>query len=532
MTGPDVRSAEAEAEAGGDAAAGAAALVEVGSDAAQRQEIAAAVALQWAALVNGQSAGGAPTSVSDGPSGERLEVDGIDGVSGAPAAKSSSSLIDGAGNTAAAEGAWQHHTALREALGLPTGMPDTPAVELGRRASAALFTDEPVRAGPAPLAVAPLVALQISPQLSVITAAAPAASDDALVAFAAGQGFDPAALQRMFGRGSVAALPGGVPMGTANAASSGSAQAVLGEGPVGGSLTAGLMKPGAGRGVDGLGTAAQAGLSRLEISMMPAGREGASILGAGPAAGMTATWMALQARGLGQAGVLDRTTAPALGVPSATVDDAAVVFGSGLAGAVAADSAALAGATSASANAGVTGPAGTAHASDTAAARTAEAQPIDLRDHLEQSREALSRRLGEALAARVLSQVERGDWQVRLSVTPQHLGPIDIDLQMRGNRLEAQFQVANGQTQSLIQDSLPRLKEAVGASGMDLASAWVSGGLSDRNRGNPTPGQPDDPASVALNEASGDEQAVSGVETVESRGPGWTPRPGAVDILI
>jgi hypothetical protein len=112
------------------------------------------------------------------------------------------------------------------------------------------------------------------------------------------------------------------------------------------------------------------------------------------------------------------------------------------------------------------------------------------------------------------------------------LGPIDIELQMRGSRLEAQFQVANGQTQALIQDSIPRLREAVGASGMDLASAWVSGGLADRNRGNPTPGQPDGPAPQSLNEGGGDEQAVSGVESVESRGPGWTPRPGAVDILI
>jgi flagellar hook-length control protein FliK len=192
----------------------------------------------------------------------------------------------------------------------------------------------------------------------------------------------------------------------------------------------------------------------------------------------------------------------------------------------------MASASGTAATAGINGPASPAQATETAATRTAEAQPLDLRDHLEQSREALSRRLGEALAARVLSQVERGDWQVRLSVTPQHLGPIDIDLQMRGNRLEAQFQVANAQTQSLIQDSLPRLRDAVGASGMDLASAWVSGGLSDRNRGNPTPGQPDDPASVALKEASDDEQAVSGVESVETRGPGWTPRPGAVDILI
>jgi flagellar hook-length control protein FliK len=151
---------------------------------------------------------------------------------------------------------------------------------------------------------------------------------------------------------------------------------------------------------------------------------------------------------------------------------------------------------------------------------------------LEQGDEALSRRLGEALAARMLSQIERGDWQIRLSVAPQQLGPIDIDLQMRGNRIEAQFQVANGQTQALIQDSLPRLREAVGSSGMDLASVWVSGGWSERNRGNPTPRQPDDPTPGALNEGDGGEQTVAAVASVDTQGPGRAPRPGAVDILI
>ncbi|MFN5724276.1 MAG: flagellar hook-length control protein FliK, partial [Betaproteobacteria bacterium] len=166
-----------------------------------------------------------------------------------------------------------------------------------------------------------------------------------------------------------------------------------------------------------------------------------------------------------------------------------------------------------------------------AVARPVDAQPLDLRDHLENTHEALSKRLGEALATRLLAQVDKGDWQIRLTVTPQHLGPIDIDLQVKGQRLEAQFQVAHGQTQAMIQDSLPRLREAVSASGMDLASVWVSGGWNERNRGNPTPGQPDDPVPLALNEGGG-EQAVGGAPPRDPRGLGGVLRPGAVDILI
>jgi flagellar hook-length control protein FliK len=164
--------------------------------------------------------------------------------------------------------------------------------------------------------------------------------------------------------------------------------------------------------------------------------------------------------------------------------------------------------------------------------RVVVTEPIDLLDHLEQSQEALSRRLGEALAARMLAQIEKGDWQIRLSVAPAHLGPIDIDLQARGLRMEAQFQVAHGQTQVLIQDSLPRLREAVGASGMDLASVWVSGGWNERNRGNPTPGQPNHPALSTLKEGGSDEPEVSGAPLVDSRGPRGVPRAGGVDVLI
>ena len=164
--------------------------------------------------------------------------------------------------------------------------------------------------------------------------------------------------------------------------------------------------------------------------------------------------------------------------------------------------------------------------------RPVDAQPLDLRAHLDQGHEALSKRLGEALASRLLAQIDKGEWQIRLTVAPQHLGPIDIDLQMRGQRIDAQFQVAHGQTQALIQDNLPRLREAVGASGMDLASVWVSGGWSDRDRGNPTPGQPDNPAALALNDEASDEQTAQASAPVESDRPGRGTRPGAVDILI
>ncbi len=244
---------------------------------------------------------------------------------------------------------------------------------------------------------------------------------------------------------------------------------------------------------------------------------------------MTSAWAALQARASGSlmAGPLGPTGLGADATAPLVVAEAALAgSGSGsIAGATTATAAVSPSPVWASADTG-------SAASRTEVTRPVDAQPLDLRAHLDHDREVLARRVGEALAARVLAQVERGEWQIRLSVTPEQLGPIDIDLRVQGSRMEAQFQVANGQTQSLIQDGLGRLREAVGASGMDLASVWVSGGWNERNRGNPTPGQPDGPAPGTLIQGAGDEQAVEGVAAVEERRSTWTPRQGALDILI
>jgi flagellar hook-length control protein FliK len=279
--------------------------------------------------------------------------------------------------------------------------------------------------------------------------------------------------------------------------------------------------------------ALRAGGGRFRVTRGPAepaamfgeaGRSGGVAVGSnGTPVVATSAWLALQARAgaTGDAGTWAGTASLGSGV-----DDPALAEGLGQsAKALGAPTPAAPSAMAASDGAG---PAPKVEHVN----RPVDAQPIDLRAHLEQGHEALSKRLGEALAARLLAQIDKGEWQIRLTVAPQHLGPIDIDLQMRGQRIDAQFQVAHGQTQALIQDNLPRLREAVGASGMDLASVWVSGGWSDRGRGNPTPGQPENPAALALNDEAGDEQTAQASAPVESDRPGRGIRPGAVDILI
>jgi flagellar hook-length control protein FliK len=422
-----------------------------------------------------------------------------------------------------------------------------------------------------------VVALQISPQLEVITAGVSTASDDSLRAYAAAQGFDAVALQRMFGSGASASGVDPVASGSAAVSPGGNVALAAGTslgfgvttgqmpvapsdaavdpamapstsatpGPVSPHLKTidGQISPTVVKNQDSLAVALERfnadggrmATRRSELGASPIALDGSRLAGAAvalaagagasaaaatPAGASTSAWLALQARQVSDSWVGARV------VDSSGVGALTAPLTPALSSVGAAEGAAMPTALSVHlADAPASG------SRPEAVPRPVDAQPLDLRDHLENTHEALSKRLGEALATRLLAQVDKGDWQIRLTVTPQHLGPIDIDLQVKGQRLEAQFQVAHGQTQAMIQDSLPRLREAVSASGMDLASVWVSGGWNERNRGNPTPGQPDDPVPLALNEGGG-EQAVGGAPPRDPRGLGGVLRPGAVDILI
>ncbi len=101
--------------------------------------------------------------------------------------------------------------------------------------------------------------------------------------------------------------------------------------------------------------------------------------------------------------------------------------------------------------------------------------------------QALAQRLGEAVAQRVISQMEKGNWQVKLMLRPARLGEVEIDLKMRAGELDAAFRAANPVTRDLLNDGLPRLREVLTGAGMDIADLNVGSGLSQQAGGNPTP---------------------------------------------
>ena len=99
----------------------------------------------------------------------------------------------------------------------------------------------------------------------------------------------------------------------------------------------------------------------------------------------------------------------------------------------------------------------------------------------------LSQRLGEALAQRVIAQIERGNWEVRLLLKPAKLGEVEIDLALRSGALDASFRTTNPATRDLLNEGLPRLREVLANAGMDIAGLNVGSGRSQQTGGNPTP---------------------------------------------
>jgi hypothetical protein len=139
----------------------------------------------------------------------------------------------------------------------------------------------------------------------------------------------------------------------------------------------------------------------------------------------------------------------------------------------------------------------------------------------------LSQRLGEALAQRVIAQIERGNWEVRLLLKPAKLGEVEVDLALRSGALDASFRTTNPVTRDLLNDGLPRLREVLANAGMDIAGLNVGSGRSQQTGGNPTPRHAREP--------QGPENADRGV--VAASAPATQPRlrgPGGSgwDVLV
>ncbi len=117
------------------------------------------------------------------------------------------------------------------------------------------------------------------------------------------------------------------------------------------------------------------------------------------------------------------------------------------------------------------------------------ATPSALAEQRGEQYQQLADRLGQAVAQRLVSQIERGEWKLELRLQPQSLGRIDVALEMHAGGLDAQFTADNSVTRDLIAQGAAKLRDALAQSGMAVASVWVGGDQSKKSDGNPTPGR-------------------------------------------
>lgn len=97
-----------------------------------------------------------------------------------------------------------------------------------------------------------------------------------------------------------------------------------------------------------------------------------------------------------------------------------------------------------------------------------------------QTAESLAHKLGEAIAQRLMSRLEQGNWHFRFVLNPRNMGEVQVNLHMHGGGLDGSFLASQASTRELLNDGLQRLRDTLNASGMNVASLDVGAGHSSR----------------------------------------------------
>ena len=123
----------------------------------------------------------------------------------------------------------------------------------------------------------------------------------------------------------------------------------------------------------------------------------------------------------------------------------------------------------------------------------------------------LADRVGQSLGERLLSQIEKGEWNLKLRLQPESLGRVDVALAMHAGALDASFASDNSVTRDLILQGAGKLRDTLAQSGMAVATVWVGGDQGRKHDGNPTPGRSFKSASGAIRKS--DAEPVLGVSS-------------------
>lgn len=133
--------------------------------------------------------------------------------------------------------------------------------------------------------------------------------------------------------------------------------------------------------------------------------------------------------------------------------------------------------------------------SPTRAADTAHARPV----HTPVGTPGWSEEIG----SRLTMMVEQGKHTASLRLSPEHLGPLEIQISMNDDQASVHFGAAHADTRAALENALPKLREMFASQGLSLADAGVH---------REPPRQQPNPASLSSSgnsAAEGGEQAVT-----------------------
>jgi flagellar hook-length control protein FliK len=131
-------------------------------------------------------------------------------------------------------------------------------------------------------------------------------------------------------------------------------------------------------------------------------------------------------------------------------------------------------------------------------------------------------KMGQVIGQRMLSEIEKGHWEMKMMLRPATLGHIEVQMTLRGGELDASFHAPQAMTRELLQDGLSRLRETLTQAGMDVANIHVGDNSSQKRGGESTPGQAQTPAQSGSSDKQ--EQAQDTVSTrpmTRSTSEGW-----------
>lgn len=133
----------------------------------------------------------------------------------------------------------------------------------------------------------------------------------------------------------------------------------------------------------------------------------------------------------------------------------------------------------------------------------------------------LAEKMGQAVGKRMLTEMEKGQWHLKLQLRPATLGHIEVEMRMLSGQLDAVFNAPQALTRELLQEGMTRLKETLNQMGMDVASMQVKDGQTQQNGGKSTPNQPSKSADLVNNDSKSTNSPIITVSRQKMGEDGW-----------